>query len=62
MLTRETLQNKSADRMQIVPNDALIFELCREGNVGAIRRLLIHGHASLDDVNEMGETPLHVSL
>jgi hypothetical protein len=48
--------------MQIVPNDALIFELCREGNVGAIRRLLIHGHASLDDVNEMGETPLHVSL
>jgi len=48
--------------MQIVPNNALIFEFCREGNVGAIRRLLIHGHASLDDVNEMGETPLHVSL
>jgi hypothetical protein len=45
-----------------VPYNAPIFEFCRKANTGAIRRLLILGHASLDDVNEIGETPLHVSL
>ena len=45
-----------------MPYNAPIFEFCREGSIGAIRRLLILGHASLDDVNEIGETPLHVSL
>lgn len=45
-----------------MPYNAPIFEFCREGNVGAVRRLLTDGHASVDDVNRIGETPLHVSL
>lgn len=41
-------------------NDSLIFEFCRQGNVGAIRILLQKGLASIDDINEFDETPLQV--
>ena len=45
-----------------VPDDALIFEFCKEGNVPAVRSLLSRGHASVRDTNSQGYTPLHVSL
>ena len=45
-----------------VPDDALIFEFCRQGNVPAVRSLLSRGHASVRDTDSLGHTPLHVSL
>ena len=45
-----------------VPDDALIFEFCRQGNVPAVRDLLSRGHASVRDTDSWGATPLHVSL
>ena len=45
-----------------VPDDALIFEFCRQGNVPAVRSLLSGGHASVRDTDSQGHTPLHVSL
>ena len=45
-----------------VPDDALIFEFCRQGNVSAVRSLLSGGHASVRDTNSQGYTPLHVSV
>ena len=45
-----------------VPDDALIFEFCKEGNVSAVRRLFSRGHASVRDTDSRGYTPLHVSL
>lgn len=43
----------------LVPDDALIFEFCKEGNVPAVRRLLAGGHASVRDTGSRGYTPLH---
>ena len=45
-----------------VPDDALIFEFSRQGNVPAVRSLLSGGHASVRDTDSRGYTPLHVSL
>lgn len=45
-----------------VPDDALIFEFCKEGNVPAVRKLLAEGYASVRDTNSRGYTPLHVSF
>ena len=45
-----------------VPDYALIFEFCRQGNVPATRSLLSGGHASVKDTDSRGYTPLHVSL
>ena len=45
-----------------VPNDSLIFNLSREGNLAAIRDLFSRGLASVRDTNSMGETPLHVHV
>ena len=45
-----------------VSDDALIFEFCRQGNVSAVRSLLLGGHASVRDTDSRGYTPLHVSL
>lgn len=44
-----------------VPDDALIFEFCRQGNVPGVRSLLLGGHASVRDTDTRGCTPLHVS-
>lgn len=45
-----------------VPDDAVIFEFCRQGNLPAVRSLLSAGHASVRDTDSRGYTPLHVSL
>ena len=46
----------------LVPDDALIFIFCNQGNIPAVTSLLSRGHASVKDTNSWGFTPLHVSL
>lgn len=46
----------------VIPDNSLIFEFCRSGNIDGIRSLLARGDASVWDKNSIGETPLHVSL
>ncbi|KAI9649749.1 hypothetical protein NHQ30_002330 [Ciborinia camelliae] len=41
-----------------VPEDALIFDLCRQGNVAGVKMLLDRGDASLECENPQGKTPL----
>ncbi len=45
-----------------VPDDALIFDFCKEGNISAVKSLLSRGHASVRDTDSAGYTPLHVSF
>ena len=44
-----------------VPDDSLIFDLSRDGNLSAIRALFSRGLASVRDTNSYGKTPLHVN-
>ncbi|KAL4874650.1 hypothetical protein BJY04DRAFT_11107 [Aspergillus karnatakaensis] len=44
-----------------VPNDSLIFDFCKDGNVEAIKRLFDRGEASVYDTDTNGWTPLFVS-
>lgn len=44
-----------------VPDDSLIFEFCKTGNIGGIQTLLTKGDASVRDTDTQGWTPLHVS-
>ena len=46
---------------RLVPDDAAIFELCRQGNLPAVRSLLSQGHAAVRDTDSRGYTPLHAS-
>lgn len=45
-----------------VPDDAVIFDLCREGRVCCVQALLTRGEASVKDVDSQGRTPLYVRL
>ena len=45
-----------------VPDDAVIFELCRQGRVCCVQTLISRGEASAKDVDSQGRTPLYVSL
>ena len=45
-----------------VPEDALIFDFCRSGNLPAVQKLLSCGYASVRDTDSLGFTPLHVRL
>jgi len=47
--------------VKAVPENALIFDMCREGNVKAVQLMLSRGDASLKDTSPKGWTPLHVS-
>lgn len=44
-----------------VPDDSLIFEFCKTGNISGVQTLLTRGHASVRDTDTQGWTPLHVS-
>lgn len=46
--------------LRAVPENSLIFDMCREGNVKAIQLMLSRGDASLKDTSPKGWTPLHV--
>ncbi|KAK6600409.1 hypothetical protein H4I96_07735 [Botrytis cinerea] len=41
-----------------VPESSLIFQFCREGNLGGVRTLLSRGDASPHDRDPLGRTPL----
>ncbi|CAD6448806.1 b0dd9802-009d-4c6c-a18f-d0a4bb4da8d4 [Sclerotinia trifoliorum] len=45
-----------------VPEDALIFDLCRQGNVAGVKILLGRGDASLECENPQGKTPLWTAV
>jgi hypothetical protein len=45
---------------QSVPEEAIIFDFCREGNVAAVRTLFNRGEASPWDRDPLGRTPLWV--
>jgi len=45
-----------------MPDNSLIFEFCRQGNLNAVRQLISQGQGSIRDVNSWGETPLHACL
>ncbi|KAF7945640.1 uncharacterized protein EAE97_004678 [Botrytis byssoidea] len=45
-----------------VPEDALIFDLCRQGSVAGVKILLDRGDASLECENPQGETPLWTAV
>ena len=47
--------------IRAVPNDSLIFEFCKSGNLDGVRSLLKRGDASPWDTNSYGWNPLHVS-
>ena len=51
----------SLEIMRSVPDDALIFNFCKTGNVSGVRSLLSKGCASVRDTDSRGYTPLHVS-
>lgn len=52
----------SLQTFNAVPEDALVFEFCREGNLAGVRTLLKLGKASLRDRDPLGRTPLWVCL
>jgi hypothetical protein len=52
---------KAADKTQLPPDAALIFDFCQSGNIDGVRTLFSKGLASVRDVNSEGATPLHVS-
>ncbi|GAB1317073.1 hypothetical protein MFIFM68171_07283 [Madurella fahalii] len=45
--------------IRAVPDDSLIFELCRDGDWRGVERLLRRQEASLRDTSSQGWTPLH---
>lgn len=47
--------------VRAVPDDALVFDFCKVGNVDAVRELFGRGDASVLDVDSRGWRPLHVS-
>ena len=51
----------SIGSINLVPDDALIFQYCEQGNVELVRDLLSMNLASVRDVDSYGRTALHVS-
>ena len=54
--------NLSSRSFRAVSGDALIFELCKKGEVEGIKSLFARGEASVMDRAPTGFTPLHVSV
>jgi len=46
--------------IRAVPENSLIFDMCRAGNADGVKLLLSRGDASLKDTSPKGWTPLHV--
>lgn len=46
--------------VRAVPENSLIFELCRAGNIEAVQLMLSRGDASVKDTSPKGWNPLHV--
>lgn len=59
---RNSLLNCRMTVTRAVPEDSLIFELCRNGQTRAVEILLSKGLGSVVDTSPQGWKPLHVSL
>lgn len=46
--------------LRAVPENSLVFDMCKQGNVKAVQLMLSRGDASLKDTSPKGWTPLHV--
>jgi hypothetical protein len=58
---RSWLYNCKMTVTRVVPEDAMIFELCLAGETRAVQMLLEKGQASVVDTSPKGWKPLHVS-
>ena len=47
--------------INLVPDDASLFEFCRQGSIEKVRVLISRNLASVRDVDSKGRTALHVS-
>ena len=47
--------------VKAVPENSLIFDMCKQGNIPAVQLMLTRGDASTKDTSPKGWTPLHVS-
>jgi len=45
-----------------MPENSLLFDLCRTGDVQAVKLMLARGDASVKDTSPKVWTPLHVSF
>ncbi|ERF74981.1 hypothetical protein EPUS_08522 [Endocarpon pusillum Z07020] len=45
--------------VRAVPDDSLIFDFCKTGNIEAVQHMIARGVASVQDTNSKGWTPLH---
>ncbi|THV47080.1 hypothetical protein BGAL_0337g00140 [Botrytis galanthina] len=60
--TTSTFDRCALDVVRRRPSDSEIFKLCKNGNIQAVRRLLDRGEASVHDVDERGESLLHLAV
>lgn len=51
----------SLNTFRQVPDDAMIFEFCKRGNLSGVHTLLSRGSASVRDTDSRGRTALYVS-
>ncbi|CAD6449241.1 a632d1e1-a570-4e46-b256-dffee697ad99-CDS [Sclerotinia trifoliorum] len=61
-MTTDTFDSYRLDVIRRRPNDSEIFQLCRIGDTGAVKRLLDRGEASIYDVDEYEESLLHIAV
>jgi hypothetical protein len=52
----------NAEAIRAMPENSLLFDLCRMGDVQAVKLMLARGDASVKDTSPKGWTPLHVSF
>lgn len=57
----DTFDNWCLNSIRRLPNDSAVFKLCAEGNATEVERLFAFRKASIYDVNESGQSVLHVS-
>lgn len=48
--------------VRAVPENSLIFDFCREGNIQGVMKLFERRDASVEDTSPKGWTPLHVGM
>ncbi|KAF7891033.1 uncharacterized protein EAF02_001358 [Botrytis sinoallii] len=60
--TTSTFDHLTLDVVRRRPNNSEIFRLCEHGNTQGVKRLLDRGEASVHDVDEDGESLLHIAL
>lgn len=58
MKSARGLRLTNLEAFRAVPDDAVVFQLAKLGNLDAIRVLFAHGEASLLDTDSQGWTPL----